>query len=84
MNFSNKLKIEDLRTWCKESAELKNVKLHFSETSEDKSGRRVQVLCNNWPASGKPFASLDLWPEGCRIRAYDESKPVRKHKKLPF
>ena len=84
LNFSRDRKIDDIRDWCKNSAGLKDHELVFTETSCNADGRCVQVICNKWPLSNKPFSSLYLWPAACRIIAYDDAKPIRRHRKRPF
>jgi len=84
VNFSSERTIEDIREWCKKSAKLKDHELICTETGCDSNGRRVQIICNDWPLANEPFSSLSLWPANCRIRAYDDAKPIRQHRKRPF
>jgi hypothetical protein len=83
-NFTSDRTVDDIKTWCNNSSVLKDYKLIFTETGCNAAGRQVQILCNNWPLSNKPFSSADLWPAECRIRAYDDAKPIRQHRRRPF
>ena len=83
LNIAKDYSINDLKKWCSESEYLKEHKLKFALTSENAQGKCIQVICNNWPLTDLKFNDPKLWPNGARLRKWNDDK-VWLYRQKPF
>ena len=69
ISFSSEITIEELKEFCKQSANkmLKDVhdKLTYSDLGDSRSGKNYRIVCSHWPSDpNNLFHSPTLWPTG--------------------